>query len=114
MFLFRIPIPETSPSSLIFGSGVARVRYELRASVGVVWKGERRLVINNQTLDVVSSFPHELIGVKEPEAVIIGENGKLWMQGNLVGPLIVAGESACIQLQVKNHSNKKVRSWTFC
>ncbi|KAH6901199.1 hypothetical protein BKA70DRAFT_1309744 [Coprinopsis sp. MPI-PUGE-AT-0042] len=106
-FLFRIPIPETSPSSLVFGSGVARVRYELRASVGVVWKGDRRLVIDTQTLDVVSSFPHEVIGVKEPEAITIGENGKLWMQGNLVGPLIVAGESACIQLQVKNHSNKK-------
>ncbi|EAU85235.1 hypothetical protein CC1G_06251 [Coprinopsis cinerea okayama7 len=106
-FLFRIPIPETSPSSIIFGSGLGRVRYELRASVGVVWKGERRLVIDTQSLDVVSAFPHELIGVKEPEAVIIGENGKLWMQGKLVGPVIIAGESACIELQVKNHSNKK-------
>lgn len=76
--------------------------------MGVVWKGERRLVVDNQSLDVVSAFPHELVGVKEPEGVIIGENGKLWMHGRLIGPVIIAGESACIELQVKNHSSKKV------
>jgi hypothetical protein len=109
-FLFRIPVPEGSPSSITFGSGLAKVRYELRASVGVVWKDERRLVVDKQTVDVVAAYPYEeIVGLKEPEGVIIGEYGKLWMHGKLVGPVVVAGESACIELHVKNHSNKKVR-----
>lgn len=60
-------------------------------------------------LDVVAAYPYEeIVGLKSPEGVIIGENGKLWMHGKLVGPVVVAGESACIELHVKNHSNKKV------
>lgn len=30
------------------------------------------------------------------------------MQGKVVGGLVVAGETACVELQVKNHSAKKV------
>ncbi|KAF6745736.1 hypothetical protein DFP72DRAFT_924355 [Ephemerocybe angulata] len=107
-FLFRIPIPEGSPCALTFGSGLAKVRYELRASVGVVWKEERKLVVHNQSVDVVAGWPYEeLVGGKEPEGVVIGEMGKFWVHGKLVGPVVVAGESACIELHVKNHSNKK-------
>ncbi|KAJ2918480.1 hypothetical protein MD484_g1976, partial [Candolleomyces efflorescens] len=107
-FLFRIPIPESSPSSINFGSGLAQVRYELRATVGVVWKDDRRLVVDKHALDVVAAYPfEEIVGLKSPEGVIIGENGKLWMHGKLVAPVVVAGESACIELHVKNHSNKK-------
>ncbi|TFK21478.1 hypothetical protein FA15DRAFT_623931 [Coprinopsis marcescibilis] len=112
-FLFRIPLPESSPSSINFVTGLARVRYELRATVGVVWKGERRLVVDNHSIDVVSAFPYELSGAKGPEAVIIGESGKLWVHGALIGPVIVAGESACIELQVKNHSTKKNNGLTL-
>ncbi|PPQ83980.1 hypothetical protein CVT25_000526 [Psilocybe cyanescens] len=107
-FLFRIPIPASSPSSISFGSGLAKVSYELRASVGVYWKNEKRLVIDKRPIDVVEAylFDDVLMG-KVPEAIVIGENGKLWMQGKIVGNVIMAGESACLELQVKNHSNKK-------
>jgi hypothetical protein len=88
---------------------LAQVRYELRATAGVVWKDDRRLVVDKHVLDVVAAYPYEeIVGLKSPEGVIIGENGKLWMHGKLVGPVVVAGESACIELHVKNHSNKKV------
>jgi len=41
-------------------------------------------------------------------SITVGENGKLWIQGKIVGGgIITAGESACIELQVKNHSTKK-------
>ena len=77
--------------------------------MGVVWKGERRLVVDKQPVEVVAAYPYEdIVGNKEPEGVVIGENGKLWVHGKLVGPVLVAGESGCIELHVKNHSNKKV------
>jgi hypothetical protein len=107
-FLFRFPVPFSSPSAISFGSGLACVRYEIRGSVGVAWKGENRLVTDKKGFDVVESYEEELAKV-EPEGVIIGENGKIWIQGRLVGGVIVSGESACVELQVKNHSNKKVR-----
>lgn len=108
-FLFRIPIPATSPSSISFGSGLAKVHYELRASVGVFWKNEKRLVVDRRSIDVVESYPYvETFLGKVPEAIVVGENGKLWMQGKLVGNVIVAGDSACLELQVKNHTAKKV------
>ncbi|KAF8963101.1 hypothetical protein BDZ97DRAFT_1821755 [Flammula alnicola] len=107
-FLFRIPIPASSPSSISFGSGLAKVLYELRASVGVYWKNEKRLVVDKRPIDVVEAYPYEetYLG-KVPEGIVVGENGKLWMQGKMVGSVVVAGESACLELQVKNHSNKK-------
>ncbi|KAF8344755.1 hypothetical protein F5887DRAFT_1283095 [Amanita rubescens] len=84
-FLFRIPLPVTCPSSVYFGGGLATVRYELRASASVYWRGEKQLVTEAE----------------------VGENGKLWMQGNIIGGgIITAGESVCVELQVKNHSSK--------
>jgi len=85
------------------------VRYEVRGSVGVHWKSEKSLIIDKHPLEVVASYPYEetYLG-KVPEGIVVGENGKLWMQGKMVGSVIVAGESACLELQVKNHSNKKV------
>jgi len=111
-FLFRVPIPASSPSTITFGTGVAKVRYELRASVGVYWKSEKRLVLDKRPVEVVEAYPFE--ESRPPEAIVIGENGKLWMQGKIVGNVIVAGESACLELQVKNHSNKKVRILLPC
>ncbi|KIK52502.1 hypothetical protein GYMLUDRAFT_967095 [Collybiopsis luxurians FD-317 M1] len=35
MFLFRLPPHTTSPSSFLFGDGLAEVRYEVPASVGL-------------------------------------------------------------------------------
>jgi hypothetical protein len=106
-FLFRFPIPSSSPSSLSFGGGLAQVKYEVRASVGVAWKGEKRLVTDKREVDVVECFEEDFTRV-EPEGVVVGENGKIWAHGRIVGGAAVAGESACVELQVKNHSSKKV------
>ncbi|KAJ3849379.1 hypothetical protein EV368DRAFT_47417 [Lentinula lateritia] len=106
-FLFRLPLPATSPSSISFGSGLASVKYEIRASVGVYWKGERQLVTERKDADVVEAYDEERIGQDEPEITVVGENGKIWCQARLIGGILIAGESACIELQVKNHSAKK-------
>ncbi|KZT73573.1 hypothetical protein DAEQUDRAFT_762024 [Daedalea quercina L-15889] len=105
-FLFRLPLPPLSPSAINFGSGLAHVRYEVRATVGVSWKGENRLVFDKKPVDVVESFDEELLR-GEPEAVVVGENGKMWAQGKVVGGFLVAGQAGCVELQVKNHSSKK-------
>ncbi|KAJ7621716.1 hypothetical protein DFH06DRAFT_1232550 [Mycena polygramma] len=105
-FLFKFPLPSSSPSSINFGGDLARVRYELRASVGVLWKGEKRLVTARDDIQVVECF-NEDPSRPEPEGVVVGENGKIWAQGKIVGGVIVAGESGCVELQVKNHSTKK-------
>ncbi|KAF4571021.1 hypothetical protein EYR36_001709 [Pleurotus pulmonarius] len=105
-FLFRIPLPSSSPASISFGSGIARVKYEAKASVQVAWKGEKTLVIDKKELDVVESFEQDF-GRSEPEGVVVGENGKIFVQGRVVGGVLIAGESGCVELQVKNHSSKK-------
>ncbi|KAI9001466.1 hypothetical protein BD414DRAFT_533215 [Trametes punicea] len=105
-FLFQFPLPESSPSSIDFGSGLARLRYEVRASVGVAWKGEKKLVTDKKAVDVVERLEDDFNRV-EPEGVIVGENGKIWMQGKVLGGFMVAGQPSCIELLVKNHSAKK-------
>ena len=106
-----MPLPETSPSSISFCQA-ARVRYEVRASVQVVWKGEKKVVVHSKEVNVVENYPDVDFGRHEPEAVAVGENGKIWMQGKLIGGVLVAGESACVELQVKNHSTRKVRHFS--
>ena len=62
---------------------------------------------------MVDRYPMEEVvasGGKEPEGVVVGENGKLWVQAKVLGSVVVAGSTACLELQVKNHSTKKV----FC
>ncbi|KAK0470314.1 uncharacterized protein EV420DRAFT_1298724 [Desarmillaria tabescens] len=105
-FNFRIPIPSTSPSTINFASGSARVRYEVRASVQVSWKGEKKVVTDTREINIVESFEEDFSRA-EPEAVAVGENGKIWVQGKIVGGMIVAGEPACVELQVKNHSTRR-------
>ncbi|TFY62926.1 hypothetical protein EVG20_g6532, partial [Dentipellis fragilis] len=105
-FLFKLPLPSSSPNSIDFGQGLARVRYEVRATVGVSWKGENRLVVDTREVDVLESYELDFDRI-EPEGVVVGEHGKIWVQAKVVGGLVVAGESACVELQVKNHSTKK-------
>ncbi|KAG7444696.1 uncharacterized protein BT62DRAFT_933744 [Guyanagaster necrorhizus] len=105
-FNFRIPIPSTSPSTINFASGSARVRYEVRASVQVFWRGEKKVVTDTREVNIVESFEEDFSRA-EPETVAVGENGKIWIQGKIVGGIIVAGEPACIELQVKNHSTRR-------
>ncbi|KAJ3512011.1 hypothetical protein NLJ89_g3769 [Agrocybe chaxingu] len=112
-FLFRIPIPASSPSSITFSSGLAKVRYELRASVGVFWKNEKRLVVDKHSVDIVEAYPDDAYLGHVPEAVVVGESGKLWMQGRLTSGVVVAGGTACLELQVKNHSSKKNNGLTL-
>lgn len=82
------------------------MRYQIRASVAVSWKGERRLVTSTKGVAVAQVEEEEYSAA---EAVAVGENGKIWIQGRVLGGVLVAGESACVELQVKNHSSKKVR-----
>ena len=89
------------------------MRYELRASVAVYWKNENRLVVDNKTVDIVQAYPYENSLGGLPETIVVGDNGKLWMQGRMIGGPVVAGGSACLELQVKNHSNKKVITGLF-
>ncbi|EED79994.1 predicted protein [Postia placenta Mad-698-R] len=105
-FLFRLPLPASSPSAIDFGSGLAQVRYEVRATVGVAWKGENRLVFDKKPIDVVETFEEDLRG-GDPEAVVVGENGRIWVQGRVIGGFMIAGQPGCVELQVKNHSSKK-------
>ncbi|KAI0290261.1 hypothetical protein B0F90DRAFT_1787636, partial [Multifurca ochricompacta] len=117
-FLFRLPLPPSSPSSVDFGNGLARIRYEIRASVSVAWKGQNRLVTDRYPIDVLQRYPGNGAAREEegesyvdlwpaPESLVIGEGGKIWAQARVLGGILVAGESACIELQVKNHSSKK-------
>lgn len=106
-FLFRIPIPATSPPSINFGSNVARIRYEVRATVGVLWKGEKQLVLCKNEVNVIERYDPRS-PLTRPDAVAISENGRIWVEGEIVGDGVFAGEPACVALTVKNHSNKKV------
>ena len=49
---------------------------------------------HRRTIEVVASYPYEetYVGMI-PDGIVVGGNGKLWMQGNMVG------ESACAELQ---------------
>ncbi|OCH87986.1 hypothetical protein OBBRIDRAFT_836941 [Obba rivulosa] len=105
-FLFRFPLPSTSPASINLSSGLAVVKYEVKASVGVAWKGENRLVVDNKGFEVAESFEQDSPAGAE-EGVIVGENGRIWVQGRVVGGIMVAGHPACIELHVKNLSAKK-------
>lgn len=86
----------------------------MRASVGVWWKGERKMVLERREVEVVEEYQEEPLcdgeggDGEDKEVVVVGEGGKIWMQGKVLGAVLVAGESACVELQVKNHSPKKV------
>ena len=119
-FLFRIPLPPSSPPSIDFGNGLARIRYEVSACAGVAWKNQNRLVTSQCPVDVLQRYPGDdntepyddddaLHSWPAPECLVVGEGGKVWAQARVVGGMLVAGESACVELQVKNHSAKKVR-----
>ena len=106
-FLFRFELPEASPSAIEFGSGLACVRYELRASAGVSWNGENTLVMDSKNIDVVECFDEDF-SKDGYGSVTVGEQGKIWAQSRVVGGYMVAGQPACVELQVKNHSSQEV------
>ena len=106
-FLFRFPLPPSCPSSINFGSGLAAIRYEVRATVGVAYKGENKLVFDKKQVDVVEAFEFDFAR-PDPETVVVGESGKIWLQARLLGGVVVSNQPACVELTVKNHSLKKV------
>lgn len=107
-FFFRFPIPRTSPSSINFGSGLAKLRYEIRASVGIAWEDNRRLLISKKDVDIVEAACE--VGERySARGVVIAEKGKMWVQGRVLNPYVVSGQSVCVELHVKNNSTKKVR-----
>lgn len=63
---------------------------------------------DKKSVDVVESYEEDDFTRINPEGVVIGDNGKIWVQGKVVGGIVVAGQSACVELQVKNHSLKRV------
>lgn len=107
-FLFRLPLPISSPSSIDFGSGLAQVRYEVRATVQVIWKGQKQVVTDKNRVGIVEGYDRGPERVRS-EGIVVGENGRIWVQGKLSGGVIIPGQSACVELTVKNHSAKKVR-----
>ncbi|KAK7043841.1 hypothetical protein VNI00_008006 [Paramarasmius palmivorus] len=123
-FLFSLPLPKDAPNAIMFGDGIASVRYLMRASVEVSWKGERKVVVGDRFVDVVEGFDERALrygemdggageGAGERGGVVVAENGKIWIQARVVGGVVVSGESACVELQVKNHSSKKNSSLTI-
>ena len=108
-FFFRFPIPHTSPSSIDFGKGLAKLRYEVRASVGVAWEGCPQLLVTKKDIDIVEAACE--VGERfSARNVAIAEKGKMWIQGRVLNPYVVSGRSVCIELHIKNHSKKKVRN----
>lgn len=104
-FFFHFPVPASSPSSINFGP--VSIRYEIRASVSVAWRGDKRLVTDMQEVKVVEGWDPAIAG-PSPQAVVITEGGRIWAQATLTNGVVVGGESACIDLQLKNHTQRWV------
>ncbi|KAG2145339.1 uncharacterized protein EDB93DRAFT_1288354 [Suillus bovinus] len=100
-FFFRFPLPPLSPASISFGP--AQIRYEIRASVDVAWRGEKRLVTDHQYVNVVEHFDIQAPS-KRPQGFAIAEGGNIWAQAFVTNGPIIAGGVACVDLQLKNHS----------
>jgi hypothetical protein len=107
-FFFNFPIPLSSPNTINFGNGLAKVRYEVRVTVGAFWKGEKTYVRDSKEVDIAECLVESRLQ-REP-TTIVAETGKMWIQGQILGGSAVAGRSACVELKVKNHSIKKVCS----
>jgi len=66
-------------------------------------------VFDKKQVDVVEAFEPDFSRVG-PEAVVVGESGRIWLQAKLLGGVVVANQPACVELTVKNHSLKKVNA----
>lgn len=63
--------------------------------------------MTKQEVNVLERYDPRLSSTR-PESVVISENGKIWVKGEIVGEGVFAGQPACVALTVKNHSAKKV------
>lgn len=110
-FFFNFPLPVSSPNSVNFGNGLARIFYEIKATVAVFWKGERTLVRYNKEVLVTECLLESRVP-REP-STLVAEGGKMVVQAQVVGGIGVGGRSTCVELQVKNHSQKKTTGLTL-
>lgn len=105
-FLFKLPLPANAPSSLKFGGNLASITYLLKAGAEVLWRGERRQVVDLHSITVVESPPvddGEDVGV-----VVVAEAGKVWTHGRVLEHIVIAGQPVTCRLHIKNNSLKKV------
>ena len=51
------------------------------------------MVFDKKEVDIVEAFEPDFSRV-DPEAVVIGESGKIWLQARLLGGVVVAGQPA--------------------
>lgn len=105
-FFFKFPTPISSPSSVSFASDLAKIEYKIRASIGVSYKGETRFLTNSVNAELVQC---QDMDDTTDEHVVVGENGKVYVRGKLVGGRVIMGEKGCLELHVKNQTSKKVR-----
>lgn len=110
-FFFNFPLPQSSPNSINFGNGLARIFYEIRATAAVWWKGERTSVRFNREVVVVECLVESRIP-REP-STLVAEGGKMVVQAQVVGGIGVTSRPTCVELQVKNHSHKKTTGLTL-
>ncbi|KAG8905349.1 hypothetical protein FRB99_000177 [Tulasnella sp. 403] len=108
-FFFSFPLPSSAPSSISFGNGLAQVRYEIIAHIEVFWKGEKRVVAAQKPIDVVECLPQLQ---ERPPAIVLGEGGKIHIQARLLSAFSVVGQTGCIELFMRNHSNRKTNGVT--
>ena len=80
------------------------MKYEVRASAGISWRNERQRIMERQEVKV-AEIPK---GTSDSIHTVVGENGKIWVQGRVINPFVVAGRDVCIELLAKNHSNLRV------
>ena len=111
-FFFRFPLPASSPSSITFGNGLARVTYEAKAGVEVFWKGDRRMVVDCKEIDVVEALDEDAPGA-DLGRVVVGEGGRIWTHARIIGGMSISGRSACCELHVKNNSTRKASLCVF-
>ncbi|KAG9015699.1 hypothetical protein FRB90_004392 [Tulasnella sp. 427] len=109
-FFYQFPIPQYAPSSIDFGHGLAKVQYQVTANVEVFWKGEKRVVTIQRPVRILEGLP--LLRNPIPN-VILGEAGKIHVQGRMVGLFTMIGHPTCLELFVQNHSNKKTHGVTL-
>ncbi|KZS92003.1 hypothetical protein SISNIDRAFT_129998 [Sistotremastrum niveocremeum HHB9708] len=104
-FFFRMKIPPISPGSVSLGGGVAKVRYQIRGSVEVSWRGANKIVTDTKEAVIVETWRDD--DRHDAQNIILGEGGKFWAQGTLLRGYAVAGETAAVDLHIKNHTAKK-------
>lgn len=78
--------------------------------MSVAWRGDKRLVTDKREVKIVEGWD-PTNAAPSPQAVVITEGGRIWAQATLTNGVVVGGESACIDLQLKNHTQRWVRAF---